>query len=141
MAVATDSITIAYHTVMAEGRVSLSTTVAGMGLGGLGLNRVAVTALRKTRVFGVNINTDKFKQARSLGAIDCTTTLEQFAGKMFNIILNFAGTQQTVQAAVDIVRPGGCMVLVRLAADKIQITTTSLVTQNILLRGSTSASK
>jgi len=141
MAVATDSITIAYYTVMAEGRVSLSTTVAVVGLGGLGLNRVAVTALRGTRVFGVNINTDKFEQARSLGAIDCATTLGQFAGKMFDIILNFTGAQQTVQATVDIVQPSRYMVLVRLAADKIQITTTSLVTQNILLRESTSASK
>lgn len=139
-AVATDSVATAYHAVVAEGRVSASTTVAVVGLGGLGLNGVAVAALRGARVFSVDINTDKFAQARSLGAVDCATSLGEFAGEAFDVVLDFAGTQQTVEAAVDAVRPGGCVVLVGLAAQKVQITTTSLVTQNVSLRGSTGAS-
>ena len=139
-AVATDSVATAYHAVVAEGRVSASTTVAVVGLGGLGLNGVAVAALRGARVFGVDINTDKFEQARTLGAVECATSLGEFAGETFDVVLDFAGAQQTVEAAVAAVRPGGCVVLVGLAAQKVQITTTSLVTQNVSLRGSTSAS-
>lgn len=139
-AVATDSVATAYHAVVAEGQVSGSTTVAVIGLGGLGLNGVAIAALRGARVFGVDINTTKFKQARQLGAIDCATSLAQFGGETFDVVLDFAGAQATVEAAVSSVRPGGCVVLVGLAAGKVQITTTSLVTQNVSLRGSTSAS-
>lgn len=139
-AVATDSVATAYHAVVAEGRVSASTTVAVVGLGGLGLNGVAVAALRGARVFGVDTNTDKFEQARALGAVDCATSLGMFVGETFDVVLDFVGAQQTVEAAVAAVRPGGCAVLVGLAAEKVQITTTSLVTQNVSLKGSTSAS-
>lgn len=139
-AVATDSVATAYHAVVAEGCVSKSTTVAVIGLGGLGLNGVAIAALRGARVFGVDINMDKFEQARALGAVDCATSLAQFGGETFDVVLDFAGAQATVDAALTAVRPGGCVVLVGLAAQKVQITTTSLVTQNVSLRGSTSAS-
>lgn len=139
-AVATDSIATAYHAVVAEGRVSDSTTVAVIGLGGLGLNGVAIAALRGARVFGVDINTDKFEQARQLGAVDCATSLTHFKDETFDVVLDFAGAQRTVEAAVATVRPGGCVVLVGLAAQKVHITTTALVTQNVSLRGSTSAS-
>lgn len=74
-AVSSDSVATAYHAVVAEGRVSESTTVAVIGLGGLGLNGVAIAALRGARVFGVDINRDKFEQARALGAVVCATNL------------------------------------------------------------------
>lgn len=139
-AVATDSVATAYHAVVAEGQVSASSTVAVVGLGGLGLNGVAIAALRGARVFGVDTNATKFERARRLGAVDCATSLAQFGGETFDVVLDFAGAQATVEAAVSSVRPGGCVVLVGLAAEKVQVTTTSLVTQNVSLRGSTSAS-
>ena len=60
-AVATDYVATAYHTIMAEGRVSDATTVAVVGLCGLSLNGVALAAPRGARVFGVDIKTDKFE--------------------------------------------------------------------------------
>ncbi|KAF6817373.1 hypothetical protein CMUS01_12108 [Colletotrichum musicola] len=139
-AVATDSIATAYHAVVAEGRVSASYTVAVIGLGGLGLNGVAIAALRGARVFGVDVNASKFEAALGAGAIDCATSLSAFSKETFDVVLDFAGAQATVEAAVSTVRPGGCVVLVGLASEKICIPTTALVTQNVSLRGSTSAS-
>ncbi|KAM0324914.1 hypothetical protein ACHAQA_007880 [Verticillium albo-atrum] len=139
-AVATDSIATAYHAVVAEGGVTSASTVAVIGLGGLGLNGVAIAALRGARVYGIDINTNKFDQAKKVGAIDCATSLAQFSEQEFDIILDFAGAQTTVEAAVTTVRPGGTVVLVGLASEKITLTTTALVTQNISLKGSTSAS-
>lgn len=139
-AVATDSIATAYHAVVAEGKVSESHTVAVIGLGGLGLNGVAVAALRGARVFGVDINASKFEAALAAGAINCAASLELFSGENFDVVLDFAGAQATVEAAVSSVRPGGCVVLVGLASETIRIPTTALVTQNVSLRGSTSAS-
>ncbi|KAK1523949.1 uncharacterized protein CCOS01_09036 [Colletotrichum costaricense] len=139
-AVATDSVATAYHAVVTEGRVSASHTVAVIGLGGLGLNGLAIAAHRGARVFGVDINTNKFEQAKESGAVDCATDLSTFSGEIFDVILDFAGAQKTVETAISSVRPGGCVVLVGLAAQSVQITTTAIVTQNVSLKGSTSAS-
>ncbi|KAF3807427.1 putative cinnamyl alcohol dehydrogenase 3 [Colletotrichum gloeosporioides] len=139
-AIARDSIATAYHAVVTEGAVSDRSTAAVIGLGGLGLNGVAIAALRGARVFGVDINTSKFDQARSLGTVDCSTSLAHSSEEKFDVILDFAGAQATVEAAVSSVRPGGRVVLVGLASEKIQITITAIVTQNISLKGSTSAS-
>ncbi|RSL40168.1 hypothetical protein CEP53_013551 [Fusarium sp. AF-6] len=123
-AVATDSIATAYHAVVSEGLVTYSSTVAILGLGGLGLNGVAIAALR----------------AKELSAIDCATSLEHFSNVRFDVVIDFAGAQQTISAAMSTVRPGGTVVVVGLASETVQFTTTDLVTKNIALRGSTSAS-
>ncbi|RMJ07783.1 hypothetical protein CDV36_012621 [Fusarium kuroshium] len=139
-AVATDSIATAYHAVVSEGGVVDSSTVAILGLGGLGLNGVAIAAHRGAKVYGVDINTSKFSQAKEFGAIDCATSLEHFSKVKFNSIIDFAGAQKTISTAISTVRPGGTVVVVGLASETVQFTTTDLVTKNIALRGSTSAS-
>ncbi|KXH60136.1 hypothetical protein CSAL01_12919, partial [Colletotrichum salicis] len=139
-AVATDSVATAYHAVVAKGRVFDSHTVAVIGLGGLGLNGLAIATYRGARVFGVDIDTDKFEQAKEFGARDCATDLKSLSNETFDVILDFAGAQKTVEAAISSVRPGGCVVLVGLAAQSVQITTTVIVTQIVTLKGSTSAS-
>ncbi|KAK1671838.1 chaperonin 10-like protein [Colletotrichum godetiae] len=72
-AVATDSVATAYHAIVAEGRVCESHMVGVIGLDGLGLNGLAIVAHRGARVFGVDINVDKFEQAEEYGAIACAT--------------------------------------------------------------------
>ncbi|RSL96838.1 hypothetical protein CDV31_013304 [Fusarium ambrosium] len=139
-AVATDSIATAYHAVVSEGGVVDSSTVAILGLGGLGLNGVAIATFRGAKVYGVDINTSKFSQAKELGAIDCATCLEHFSKVKFDAIIDFAGAQKTISTAISTVRPGGTVVVVGLASETVQFTTTDLVTKNIALRGSTSAS-
>lgn len=139
-AVATDSVTTAYHAIISEGGVGPSSTVGIIGLGGLGLNGVAIAAAKGACVYGIDINESKFERAASLGATSCAINLLQFSNQSFDVIVDFAGAQATVEAALAAVRPGGRVVLVGLASDKITFTTTELVTKNISLRGSTSAS-
>ncbi|PSN65732.1 GroES-like protein [Corynespora cassiicola Philippines] len=139
-AVATDSVATAYHAVVSEGGVRPSSTVAIIGLGGLGLNGVAIAAAEGARVYGIDINESKFEHARSVGAISCATDISLLSSYAFDVIIDFAGAQATVEAAVAAVRPGGTVVLVGLASEKVTFTTTELVTKNIALRGSTSAS-
>ncbi|KAJ5488134.1 Polyketide synthase enoylreductase [Penicillium expansum] len=139
-AVATDSIATAYHAVITEGLVSKQSTVCIIGLGGLGLNGVAIAAARGAKVYGVDISSSKFGPARRAGAIECATSLHHFSDKSFDIIVDFAGAQRTVEDAISAVKIGGTVVLVGLAAATIQFTTSDLVTKNISLKGSTSAS-
>lgn len=139
-AVATDSVATAYHAVVTEGGIGRSSTVGIIGLGGLGLNGVAIAAAKGASVFGVDIDESKFQHAQSFGATSCANSLSVFSDQQFDVIVDFAGAQATVEAAMTAVRPGGTVVLVGLASDKVTFTTTNLVTKNIALKGSTSAS-
>jgi len=139
-AVATDAVSTAYHAVVVEGDVTETTTVAIIGLGGLGLNGLAIAAARGARVYGVDINTSKFEKAISIGAVECAASLSQLSTQHFDVIVDFAGAQSTVEAAVTTVKLGGIVVVVGLASDTIKLSTTDIVTRNITIRGSTSAS-
>lgn len=139
-AVATDAIATAYHAVVSEGGTKEFVTVAIVGLGGLGLNGVAVAAHCGARVYGVDIDPAKFDQAQAAGAKECKTSLGSFSDKTFDVVIDFAGTKTTIRDAVSVVRPGGTVVLVGLASHSFELTTTDLVTKNISLKGSTSAS-
>lgn len=139
-AVATDAVSTAYHAVVVEGNVTKTTTVAIIGLGGLGLNGLAIAAARGAQVYGVDINTSKFEKAISMGAVDCATSLSQLPTQNFDVIVDFAGAQSTVEAAITTVKLGGTVVIVGLASDTIKLSTTDIVTRNINIRGSTSAS-
>ncbi|KAM9879358.1 hypothetical protein VDGL01_06498 [Verticillium dahliae] len=71
-AVATDSIATAYH-VVAEGRVKYTCAACIIGLGGLGLNGVAVAARLGAEVYGVVISPSIFEPARAAGAMALAT--------------------------------------------------------------------
>lgn len=139
-AVATDSVATAYHAVLSEGAVGPSSTVGIVGLGGLGLNGVAIAAATGASVYGIDINESKFEHAKTAGAISCATILSHYSDMAFDAIIDFVGAQATVEAAMTAVRPGGTVVLVGLASNKITFTTTELVAKDIALKGSTSAS-
>lgn len=139
-AVATDAIATAYHAVISEGYTNELSTVAIVGLGGLGLNGVAVAAHCGAKVYAIDINPGKFDEALAAGAKECKKSLGSFSDLTFDVVVDFAGTKTTIRDAVSAVRPGGIVVLVGLASQSFELPTTDLVTKNISLKGSTSAS-
>ncbi|KIV91604.1 hypothetical protein PV10_06122 [Exophiala mesophila] len=139
-AVATDSISTAYHAVVAEGGVTDSTTVGIVGLGGLGLNGVTIAGLQGATVYGFDIATEKFENAVLNGATKCFSSLSEASDITFDVILDFAGVGSTTAAAVSRVKPGGTVVLVGLGAAEATISTHDLVTRSIKIRGSIGAS-
>lgn len=91
-------------------------------------------------MYGIGINESKLEHAKSAGAISCATDLLHFSGETFDTIIDFAGVQATGEGAMAAVRPGGTVVLVGLASDEVTCTTMELVTKNVALKVSTSAS-
>ncbi|KAH7334193.1 chaperonin 10-like protein, partial [Pyrenochaeta sp. MPI-SDFR-AT-0127] len=89
-AIATDAISTAYHAVIVEGNVTETTTIA--------------------IVYGVDISASKFEKAISMGAVECATSLSQLSTQNFDVIVDFAGAQSTVEAAVTTVKLGGLVV-------------------------------
>lgn len=139
-AVATDSISTAYHAVVTEAEAKASSTIAIIGLGGLGLMGLRIAVLQKATVYGVDINEQKFQVAKDLGAKECFSSLESLRDVHIDAIVDFAGTATTTAGAVNTVAPGGRVVLVGLAAKEITIDSQVLITRGIRLQGSIGSS-
>ncbi|KAE8337101.1 hypothetical protein BDV24DRAFT_154662 [Aspergillus arachidicola] len=139
-AVATDSIATAYHAVVAEGRVGADETVAVVGLGGLGMVGLQIALLQGATVYGIDTNEAKADIAKHHGATASARGFEQFAGTVFDVVIDFAGAGSTTVAALQSVRAGGRVVVVRLAAHNVEVNTRILITKNITLQGSIGAS-
>ena len=139
-AVATDSIATAYHAVITEGRVGPDSTIAIVGLGGLGLPAIQIAAIHGARVYAVDIDETKFPLARELGAVGCANSLDKFRDTAFDTAVDFAGAGITTAAAVNAVKPCGRVIVVGLAATQMNLDTHAVITRNITLQGSIGSS-
>ncbi|GME64938.1 alcohol dehydrogenase [Neofusicoccum parvum] len=135
-AVATDSILTAYHAVTVSAGVTKSSVVGIIGLGGLGLNGVIISALQGAEVYGVDVNTAQFDEAKRCGATKCATSLDDFSGVSFDVIIDFTGVGTTTAAAVSAVKISGTVVLVGLGASTVPIPSSPFVTRDVTLRAS-----
>ena len=137
-AVATDSIATAYHAMVAEAGVTPASTVAVIGLGGLGLSAVGIAKTLGANVYGVDLDTSVFDAAREQGATECFTHVTDVPGQI-DAVVDFAGMGTTTADAVTAVKPGGRVVLVGLGESEATIPAHLLVTKNVQLRGSLGA--
>ncbi|KAF4496749.1 NAD-dependent alcohol dehydrogenase [Fusarium agapanthi] len=140
-AVATDSISTAYHAAVVTAGVKESTTVAIIGIGGLGLNAVAISVLQGAKVYGIDINEDKYDDAKGLGAVACASSLASFPDVSFDAVIDFVGNTATISAGLAAVKKGGTIAMVGLNGQGVEFSSLLLVTKSISLRGSFGASK
>ena len=140
-AVATDAVATAYHAVVTEGPVKPGQTIAVVGLGGLGLPAVRIAGLKGAVVYGVDLDSGKYAQAKQAGATDCASSLSDFKDVQFDIIFDFAGAGVTTSEAALAVKPGGKVVLVGLFSKQTTLNTFDFITRRITLLGSVGASK
>ncbi|KAJ3536353.1 hypothetical protein NM208_g6759 [Fusarium decemcellulare] len=140
-AVATDSISTAYHAAVVTAGVRGSTTVAVIGIGGLGLNAVAISVLQGANVYGIDVNEAKYDDAKRLGAVACSPTLDSFPGVIFDAVIDFVGSTSTISAGISSVRKGGTVVMVGLNGKNLEVSSMLLVTKSISLKGSFGAAK
>ncbi|CAG9946955.1 unnamed protein product [Clonostachys rosea f. rosea IK726] len=138
-AVATDALASSYHAVVEAG-AEQGITVGIIGLGGLGMSGLVFGALRAAKVYGIDILTDKFKEAQRLGAHGCFKSLDDAKDVSFDAVVDFVGTSSTIQSAFSAVKEGGKVVAVGLAAKALTVPTEDLVLRSVTLVGSVGAS-
>ncbi|QLL06516.1 zinc-binding dehydrogenase [Mycobacterium vicinigordonae] len=138
-AVATDAIATAYHAVVTEAEIAPGSIAVIVGLGGLGLSAVRIAALQGATVYGVDVNTTVFDNARDQGAAACVTSIFEVP-EGIDVVLDFAGMGATTADAIAAVKPGGCVVVVGLGVAEATLSTNQIVTKNIQVRGSLGAS-
>lgn len=111
--------------VINTGQAEAGSTVAVIGVGGVGLNAVQGARLRgSSRIIAVDIDSDKLESARRFGAtetVDASATdivealLEITGGAGVDLAVEAVGRPDTVSAAFRALRRGGTAVVVGLA--------------------------
>jgi len=138
----------AYSAVRHQGDVRPGSTVAVIGVGGVGSNIIQIAhAFGAAEVIAVDIREDKLAAARRLGAtqgVDATTgdpaaqIRELTGGRGVDIAFEALGRPDTVLTAFDCVREGGRVVVVGLAPTSVAapIEITRMVRRSVSVIGS-----
>jgi propanol-preferring alcohol dehydrogenase len=140
-AVAMDALATSYHAVAVRARVKQGMVVGIIGLGGLGMSGLAFGVLQGAKVFGFDLETSKFDEAKRLGATECFKSIEEAKDVVFDVIVDFVGADATVYAACSGIRPSGTVVVVGVASSKVSVPLEKLIMNGFTLVGSLGASK
>jgi alcohol dehydrogenase, propanol-preferring len=135
-AVATDSVTTAFHAVREAGQVTSGDVVGVIGVGGLGLNAVQIAVAAGATTYGVDISESARNRAISAGATEAYEDIASLKPFEPDVVFDFAGFGSTTAEALDVIRPGGTIVVVGLGQLESTIATGLLVTKSIRIRGS-----
>jgi len=131
----------AYHAVVSEAGVDVSTTVAIIGLGGLGSIGLRVAALQGATVFGIDTDESKFAAAYKNGAKSCFTCLEMAKDVALDVVVDFAGMSETMVAALGALKQGGRIVLVGLGSKELNLASFPIVFRQVEIRCSLGGNK
>jgi propanol-preferring alcohol dehydrogenase len=134
-----------YHAVVTRGGARPGTTVAVIGLGGVGIHALQVAAASGARAVGLDIAPRAIAKARELGldardaaAFDRESSgLPQVEEEGFDVVVVTAGSAGAYRSAADLIRRGGRVVAVGYAMDSaVALETSRLVLNEVELRGS-----
>ncbi len=108
-------------------RIRLADTVAVLGAGPIGLLAIRCAVLSgAVRVFATDLRPERVAAARDFGASETADAAatdvarwlhERTGGRGVDVVLECAGAAQTFAQAVEVVRPGGTVVLVGIPDD------------------------
>lgn len=133
--------------VVNTARVPAGSTVAVIGLGGVGLNALLAAGLvGAERIVAIDLRDDKLALARQLGATDtanagdeeCAHQVRELAGGGVDFAFEMAGSVPALELAYRITRRGGTTVTAGLAhpEKRLSIQQVSLVAEERTLKGS-----
>jgi D-arabinose 1-dehydrogenase-like Zn-dependent alcohol dehydrogenase len=143
-AITTDAVATPYHALKRAG-VGEGTTVAIIGLGGLGMHAILLAKLAGATVVGVDLDPVNLERALDWGADEVVDASDGAPSRQVRRLtdggadraLEFVGSAATVDQAVKSLRPGGRAAIVGLTAERLATVPLSLfVSQETELVGS-----
>ncbi|KAI0630383.1 GroES-like protein [Trametes polyzona] len=128
VAVATDAVLTPWHALQSVAEVRRGQTVLVIGCGGLGSNAIQIAkhALGAATVIASDVREDSLALARRLGADYAVPPAQLKALRdgerlTIDVVVDVVGIQATVDAAVELAKAGGKIVLVGLGHDTLTI--------------------
>ncbi len=135
-AAATDAGMTSYHAVVVKGEVKKGTKVGIIGLGGLGTVGMDIAIGKEAEVYVATRKEAAQKKAMEHGAAKVASNIKDFKDDQLDVIVDFAGTETTVKEAMEIVKPGGKVVLVGMHSPEVHINANDLILRQTQLVGS-----
>lgn len=135
-AMGTDAGMTAYHAMATQGGVTAGMKVGVIGLGGLGQIGARVAVVKGADVHVAEPNRAAWPLAESIGATSIVSDAADWAGKNFDLIVDYAGYGTTTRAATKAVRRGGRVVLIGMGAMEITLDTMDMILSRVNLIGS-----
>lgn len=147
-AIIPDAVACMYHAIKNQGNVRASDNVCILGIGGIGFQGIQIARHFGATVFCTSRNDEKLDIAKNFGAshgINTQTTdlyetiREVTRNELCDVVFDNIGSASSVQASLDICRPGGKVVLVGYNEETYQVRFQTMVMKEkeiIGIRGS-----
>lgn len=143
VAAATDAVLTPWHALKKAAGVQPGQTVLVFGCGGLGINaiQIAKNVLSAGVVIAVDLRQESLTIAQTHGA-DYAVPPDQLKGLLereslgVDVAVDLVGKQATLDAAVDVVRAGGVVVLVGLGDDAVSVNPLAMTTKQLTIAAS-----
>ena len=133
-AILPDAVACMYHSLICQGRVRPGQTVLILGAGGLGIHGVQVARLAGASVIATSRRTERLRLAAHYGAVAVNPTTEVLAdvvmthtrGEGVDVVADNIGTRASVREALNLLRPGGKLLLVAYLDETLEVPTIPL---------------
>ncbi len=140
-AASTDAGMTSYHAIVVKGGVKKGTKVGIIGLGGLGTVGMDVAIGKDAEVYVATRKEAAQKKAKEHGAFKVAANIKDFKDDQLDVIVDFAGAGITTREAMEVVKPGGKVVLVGMHTPEIPINGNDLILRQTELVGSMGGTK
>lgn len=135
-AAATDAGMTSYHAVVGQGGVVEGTKVGLIGIGGLGSLGNQIAVQKGAKVYVASRKAAAREKALSHGAYKAAENILEFKDEGLDVIIDFAGSGKTTADALEVVRPGGKVVVVGMSKLESTINTGTLILKEASVVGS-----
>lgn len=140
-----DTVSTPYHAVKNRAKVKPGDTVAVFGCGGVGLNTVQIAVAAGAIAIAVDLNDEKLRLARELGATEAINVQdadpvkkirEMTEGGMVDVAFEAIGNPKVMEQALRSVRWGGKVVIVGYSAENWSLNVSRVMFRELKILGS-----
>ncbi|WP_278234635.1 zinc-binding dehydrogenase [Isoptericola sp. AK164] len=140
-AMATDAGLTSYHAIVTAGGLEPGMRVGVIGLGGLGYIGARVGVLKGAEVYGADISAGARELADEIGLAGVAESIEEFADKKLDLIVDYAGFGTTTTGALNTLAEFGTFVQVGMGKLEFEISTYPIIINQLTIKGSKSGTK
>jgi L-iditol 2-dehydrogenase len=115
-------------------KIDKTTTIAIIGCGAEGLLAATLTAYWGADVTAIDINDAKLNIAQKIGGIK-TAAPKKAADKTFDIVIEAAGAKASIEQAIEIVKPGGDLIIIGITEESVEFPAIKIVRSEITIHG------
>ncbi|MDM5206289.1 MULTISPECIES: zinc-binding dehydrogenase [Cytobacillus] len=140
-AAGTDAGMTSYHAMFKRGEAKPGMKVAVIGIGGLGQIAARAAVVAGIETYAVDVSPKARELAKEIGVKDVFEDIKELAHIAPDLVVDYAGFGTTTAGAIDVVAPGGKVVLVGMGKLESTINTDPLILKAASLLGSVGGDK